>query len=84
MKLKKSMVAVFAATALFAAACGSDATTAVDAANEAVDSAAEVVDTVAEAVEEAVTETTVAGYHFLQEDSPHQIGAAIANWLPTI
>ena len=61
MKLKKSMVAVFAATALFAAACGSDATNAVDAATEAVDSAAEVVDTVAEAVEEAVTETTVAG-----------------------
>ena len=61
MKLKKSMVAVFAATALFAAACGSDATNTVDAATEAVDSAAEVVDTVAEAVEEAVTETTVAG-----------------------
>jgi haloalkane dehalogenase len=30
------------------------------------------------------TEITVAGYHFLQEDSPHQIGAAIANWLPTV
>jgi haloalkane dehalogenase len=30
------------------------------------------------------TEVTVAGHHFLQEDSPHQIGAAIANWLPTV
>jgi D-xylose transport system substrate-binding protein len=64
MKLKKSMVAVFAATALFAAACGSDAKDAVDSATEAVDTAteaaAEAVDTVAAAVEEAVTETTVA------------------------
>lgn len=27
------------------------------------------------------TEVTVAGLHFLQEDSPHEIGAAIAQWL---
>ena len=26
------------------------------------------------------TEITVAGTHFIQEDSPHEIGAAIANW----
>jgi haloalkane dehalogenase len=25
-------------------------------------------------------ETTIAGLHFIQEDSPHQIGAAIADW----
>ena len=31
-----------------------------------------------------VTEVTVAGSHFIQEDSPHEIGAAIANWLPTL
>ncbi len=29
------------------------------------------------------TETTVAGLHFIQEDSPHEIGAAIADWLAT-
>ena len=29
------------------------------------------------------TEITVAGSHFIQEDSPHQIGTAIADWLPT-
>ncbi len=28
------------------------------------------------------TEVTVAGNHFLQEDSPHEIGRAIADWLP--
>ena len=30
------------------------------------------------------TEVTVAGSHFIQEDSPHQIGRAIADWLDTI
>ncbi len=30
-----------------------------------------------------VTEVTVTGSHFVQEDSPHEIGAAIAAWLPT-
>ncbi|MDE0803233.1 MAG: haloalkane dehalogenase [Acidimicrobiales bacterium] len=30
-----------------------------------------------------VFEVTVAGNHFIQEDSPHEIGAAIAEWLPT-
>ncbi len=29
------------------------------------------------------TEVTVAGNHFVQEDSPHEIGQAIADWLPT-
>ena len=29
-----------------------------------------------------VTEVTVAGSHFIQEDSPHEIGEAIAAWLP--
>jgi haloalkane dehalogenase len=29
----------------------------------------------------AQTEVTVAGVHFLQEDSPHEIGQAIANWM---
>ena len=29
------------------------------------------------------TETTVAGLHFIQEDSPHEIGEAIADWLAT-
>jgi haloalkane dehalogenase len=29
----------------------------------------------------AQTEVTVAGLHFLQEDSPHEIGQAIANWM---
>ena len=28
------------------------------------------------------TEVTVAGRHFIQEDSPHEIGAAIADWMP--
>ena len=27
------------------------------------------------------TEVTVAGKHFIQEDSPHEIGAAVAEWL---
>jgi haloalkane dehalogenase len=31
-----------------------------------------------------VTEVTVAGSHFIQEDSPHEIGDAIAAWLPTL
>ena len=29
------------------------------------------------------TETTVAGIHFIQEDSADEIGQAIAAWLPT-
>ncbi|MDZ7674829.1 MAG: haloalkane dehalogenase [Acidimicrobiales bacterium] len=29
------------------------------------------------------TEVTVSGIHFIQEDSPHEIGEAIADWLPT-
>jgi haloalkane dehalogenase len=29
-----------------------------------------------------LTEVTVAGNHFLQEDSPHEIGRALADWLP--
>ena len=29
-----------------------------------------------------LTEVTVPGNHFLQEDSPHEIGSAIAEWLP--
>jgi haloalkane dehalogenase len=29
------------------------------------------------------TEVTVSGTHFVQEDSPHEIGRAIADWLPT-
>ena len=29
------------------------------------------------------TEITVVGNHFMQEDSPHEIGKAIADWLPT-
>jgi len=28
------------------------------------------------------TEVTVSGSHFVQEDSPHEIGDAIADWLP--
>ena len=28
------------------------------------------------------TEITVPGIHFLQEDAPDEIGAAIARWLP--
>ncbi len=31
-----------------------------------------------------LTEVTVAGNHFIQEDSPHEIGEAIAAWLETI
>lgn len=30
------------------------------------------------------TETTVAGIHFIQEDSADEIGRAIADWLPTL
>lgn len=30
------------------------------------------------------TEVTVRGSHFLQEDSPHEIGAALAEWIPTV
>ena len=30
------------------------------------------------------TEIQVAGIHFIQEDSPHEIGEAIAGWLPTL
>ncbi len=29
------------------------------------------------------TEVTVSGAHFIQEDSPHEIGHAISDWLPT-
>jgi haloalkane dehalogenase len=29
-------------------------------------------------------EVTVKGSHYLQEDSPHEIGAAIAIWLQTL
>lgn len=29
-----------------------------------------------------LTEVTVAGSHFIQEDSPHEIGEALAAWLP--
>ena len=29
------------------------------------------------------TEVTVSGSHFVQEDSPNEIGQAIADWLPT-
>ncbi|HCO60393.1 MAG TPA: haloalkane dehalogenase, partial [Porticoccaceae bacterium] len=32
----------------------------------------------------AQTEVTVAGTHFIQEDSPDEIGQAIANWLNTL
>lgn len=31
----------------------------------------------------ALTETTVAGIHFVQEDSPDEIGRAIADWIAT-
>lgn len=31
-----------------------------------------------------LTEVTVPGSHFIQEDSPHEIGRAIADWLDTI
>lgn len=30
------------------------------------------------------TETTVKGIHFIQEDSPDEIGAALAAWIPTL
>ena len=30
------------------------------------------------------TEVTVAGSHFIQEDSPKEIGQAVADWLETI
>ena len=30
-----------------------------------------------------LTEVTVAGIHFIQEDSPHEIGQAISAWLPS-
>jgi haloalkane dehalogenase len=29
-------------------------------------------------------EVTVKGIHFIQEDSPHEIGAAIAGWYRTL
>jgi hypothetical protein len=32
----------------------------------------------------AQTEVTVAGLHFLQEDSPDEIGRAIAGWIESI
>jgi hypothetical protein len=32
----------------------------------------------------ALTEKTVAGIHFVQEDSPHEIGRAIAGWMGTL
>jgi haloalkane dehalogenase len=32
----------------------------------------------------AQTEVTVAGLHFIQEDSPNEIGRAIANWMGTL
>jgi haloalkane dehalogenase len=32
----------------------------------------------------AQTEVTVAGIHFIQEDSPDEIGKAIANWISTL
>ena len=32
----------------------------------------------------AQTEVTVAGVHFVQEDSPHEIGRAIASWMGTL
>jgi haloalkane dehalogenase len=31
-----------------------------------------------------LTEVTVAGSHFIQEDSPHEIGEAIADWVATL
>ena len=30
------------------------------------------------------TEVSVVGGHFAQEDSPHEIGAALAEWLPGV
>ncbi len=32
----------------------------------------------------ALTEKTVAGVHFVQEDSPDEIGKAIADWMRTL
>jgi haloalkane dehalogenase len=32
----------------------------------------------------ALTEVTVPGSHFVPEDSPHEIGRALADWLPTV
>ncbi|WP_336033313.1 haloalkane dehalogenase [Geodermatophilus sp. FMUSA9-8] len=32
----------------------------------------------------AVTEVTVPGSHFVPEDSPHAIGRALADWIPTL
>ena len=32
----------------------------------------------------AQTEVTVAGIHYVQEDSPHEIGRAIADWMATL
>jgi haloalkane dehalogenase len=32
----------------------------------------------------AQTEVTVAGVHFVQEDSPDEIGRAIADWMGTL
>jgi haloalkane dehalogenase len=32
----------------------------------------------------ALTEKTVSGIHFVQEDSPHEIGHAIADWIRAI
>jgi haloalkane dehalogenase len=32
----------------------------------------------------AQTEVRVAGVHFVQEDSPHEIGRAVAGWMGTL
>jgi haloalkane dehalogenase len=32
----------------------------------------------------ALTEKTVAGIHFVQEDSPEEIGRAVASWMRTL
>jgi haloalkane dehalogenase len=32
----------------------------------------------------AQTEVTVSGLHFVQEDSPHEIGRAVAAWMGTL
>jgi haloalkane dehalogenase len=32
----------------------------------------------------ALTEVTVPGAHFVPEDSPHEIGRALAEWIPTL
>jgi haloalkane dehalogenase len=31
-----------------------------------------------------LTEATIAGRHYVQEDSPHEIGRAIATWMKTL